>query len=128
MYHPNQQVELESAMATDLPIFFKFTASWCGPCQKIQPELDKLAIDYSGKMVFIGVDVDTFPTLSHDHDITAMPTSFIMKGGQCVSEKVVGANIVQIKAIIEDCCANSYKSHSNDIDDLQARLDALKNL
>jgi hypothetical protein len=80
-------------------------------------------------MVFIGVDVDTFPTFAHDHNITSMPTSFIMRGGLCDSEKVVGANMNQIETIINDDFATfQLSSHSNDIDDLQARLDALKNL
>lgn len=101
MNHPDNQEALDAALATDLPIFLKFTATWCGPCQMISPQLDELSIQYAGKIVFIGVDVDIFGEFSQKHNIEAMPTSFIIKGGEVVSEKVVGANINKIRAIIE---------------------------
>src|SRR5580704_1334257 len=36
-----------------------FGASWCVPCAKELPAWDKLAPDYSGKVSFVAVDLDT---------------------------------------------------------------------
>jgi thiol-disulfide isomerase/thioredoxin len=36
-----------------------FGASWCGPCAKELPAWDKLAPDYSGKVTFVAVDLDS---------------------------------------------------------------------
>ena len=43
----------------DYYILFYFTASWCGPCRKIKPLLEKLSdgLDKS-KVVFAQVDID----------------------------------------------------------------------
>jgi thiol-disulfide isomerase/thioredoxin len=35
-----------------------FWASWCGPCKKELPALDRLAAKYSGKVVILAVNID----------------------------------------------------------------------
>lgn len=39
------------------PVIVDFTATWCGPCQRIGPEFVKMADEFAGAM-FIKVDVD----------------------------------------------------------------------
>jgi outer membrane protein assembly factor BamB/thiol-disulfide isomerase/thioredoxin len=41
----------------DMPVLLDFTASWCGPCQNIAPELGKLASKYLGKIHVLSVDI-----------------------------------------------------------------------
>jgi thiol-disulfide isomerase/thioredoxin len=39
-------------------VMLTFGASWCKPCAKELPAWDKLAPDWSGKVVFVAVDLD----------------------------------------------------------------------
>ena len=40
-------------------VLFGFNASWCGPCKKELPALDKIAPKLSGKMLFVAVNIDS---------------------------------------------------------------------
>ena len=37
-------------------VLVNFWGTWCGPCRKEQPALQRLAEEYEGRVVFIGVD------------------------------------------------------------------------
>lgn len=66
-----------------------FTADWCGYCEKLKPILNKLNRDYSDKLPIYTVDLDKYPGLAQDYDVTGIPTVVFLKNGK-VHEKVVG--------------------------------------
>ena len=53
--------------------FVDFTATWCGPCQRIGPIFEALAKEYP-QATFIKVDVDDNQETAQACGITAMPT------------------------------------------------------
>jgi thioredoxin 1 len=60
--------------------FVKFTASWCGPCQTIQPTWVGLSRQYaSSNNVFIEVDIEYNPGLSDTYDVRQIPTFLVFK-------------------------------------------------
>ena len=38
------------------PVLVNFWATWCGPCRKEQPALQRLADEYDGRVAFVGVN------------------------------------------------------------------------
>lgn len=58
----NKKVSLKSLLAKGHPVILNAFASWCAPCNKEAPELQKLSEQYKGKVTFVGVD--TTDTLS----------------------------------------------------------------
>lgn len=56
-----------------LPAIVDFTATWCGPCQRIAPVLDELAAEYDGQIVIYKVDIDKERELAKAFNISSIP-------------------------------------------------------
>lgn len=72
------------------PCVIDFYATWCGPCKKVAPIIEKLAKEYDGKVDFYKVDTDQNQKLSMILQIRNIPTVFFMKEGW-QPEKAIGA-------------------------------------
>lgn len=57
----------------DKPAIVDFTATWCGPCQRIAPILDQLAAEYDGKVEIYKVDIDKNRDLAKAFNVTSIP-------------------------------------------------------
>lgn len=57
----------------DKPAIVDFTASWCGPCQRIAPILEELAKEYEGQIVIYKVDVDKEKGLAKAFNVSSIP-------------------------------------------------------
>jgi len=66
--------------AGDKLVVVDFTASWCGPCQRIAPVFVKLA-EVMTDVVFVKVDVDENEETAQACGISAMPTFQFYKSG-----------------------------------------------
>ena len=75
-----------------------FTASWCGPCQRIAPVFTQLAEEMPD-VVFVKVDVDENEEVAQQCGISSMPTFQFYKSGKKVHE-FSGASAEKIKEAI----------------------------
>jgi len=75
-----------------------FFATWCGPCKRIAPTLEKLSQELTD-VVFLKVDVDEVSDVASEQNVSAMPTFLFFKKGEKVAE-VVGANEEKLKGTI----------------------------
>ena len=71
----------------------------CPPCKAIAPEIEKLAKEHEGAVVFLKVDVDKAEDAAADNGISAMPTFILFKDEKKVDE-VIGADLQKIKSLI----------------------------
>ena len=67
-----------------------FTATWCGPCQKIKPIFKELESKYRD-ISFCAIDVDLNKQLCSVYNIEKMPTFVFMLGDEEV-ERFTGPN------------------------------------
>lgn len=77
----------EDAIASGVSIV-DFYADWCGPCQMIGPELEKL-VDMVGEGYnIIKVNVDNAPEIAGKFGVMSIPTIIKFKDGQQVDKHV----------------------------------------
>jgi len=77
----------ERVLKNSRPVVVDFRAEWCGPCQMLGPELDKIAASRSDLDV-VGVDVDKAPMRAADYGITSIPAVLLFRGGAEVGRAV----------------------------------------
>ena len=98
-----QVVETKAAfdalVASGKTVVVDFTATWCGPCQKIGPVFASMAEEDKSDTTYIKVDVDDNSDTAEACGISAMPTFQIYKGGDKVAE-MRGADEAGLKALI----------------------------
>jgi len=75
---------------TNLPILVDFWAEWCMPCRIMEPVIEELARDYTGKVVFAKVNVDENPEVATLYSIMSIPHFIIFRNGH-PAERIVGA-------------------------------------
>lgn len=69
---------------SDLPILVDFYATWCGPCQMMSKILEQVNIELNGQIRIMKIDTDKYPQIASAHQIQALPTLVLFKGGQSV--------------------------------------------
>ncbi|KAI3452799.1 hypothetical protein Pfo_009462 [Paulownia fortunei] len=94
------KIHFEASKQTSKLIVIDFTASWCGPCQYIQPVISEFAEIYTD-VDFIKIDVDELEDVAKEFGVQAMPTFILLKRGKEV-DKVVGAKKEDLRKKIEN--------------------------
>ena len=60
------------------PMVLDFTATWCGPCQRLKPHFKALSEKMADKVTFITVDVDKWQELAQEYGAQAVPTIVVV--------------------------------------------------
>lgn len=55
------------------PVVVDIYATWCGPCRRLSPILDELALEYKGKVEFYKIDLDKNRALGAAFGVQSIP-------------------------------------------------------
>lgn len=73
-------------LQSELPVVVDFSATWCGPCQRLKPIVEELADDYDGRVRVAHVDIDQAQETAAKYSVMSVPTLKFIKGGEIVDE------------------------------------------
>jgi thioredoxin 1 len=76
-------------LGSEQPVLVDFWASWCAPCRMIAPMVEDLAVEMSGRVRVLKMDIDANPDTPGRFGIMSIPTLIIFKNGQ-PAERTVG--------------------------------------
>lgn len=91
--------QFDRILAKHTYVLVNGSAKWCQPCKSIYPLLLELIPRYKN-ITFVKLDIDNLYDLANKLDITGLPSFILMKEGK-IENKVVGADLVKVKRMLE---------------------------
>jgi thioredoxin 1 len=79
----------EEVIRASIPVVVDFWAEWCGPCHRVAPLVEEIALEYDGQLKVAKMDVERNPSIATRYGVRGIPTLILFKRGQPV-ERLVG--------------------------------------
>ncbi|MCV2508607.1 MAG: thioredoxin [Candidatus Lightella neohaematopini] len=80
-------VELETYINTGKDILVDFWAEWCGPCKSFSPILEKVALDFISKILFLKINIDQNQVLTDKYNIRSVPSLILFRNSKLLASK-----------------------------------------
>lgn len=95
-------------MVRDHPrLVLDVSAEWCGPCQRLAPVVEGLAVELAGTVTFVTCDVDESPGVASTFGIQVVPTLVFFSHGRAVGRLTgaVSADVLRanVRRVYELC-------------------------
>jgi thioredoxin 1 len=79
----------ETEIKGETPVLVDFWAEWCGPCRMVGPVLEQIAVEQTGKLKIVKLNVDENQHTPQHFGVSGIPTMILFKDGEAV-ERIVG--------------------------------------
>ncbi|MFM9609727.1 tetratricopeptide repeat protein [Streptomyces niveiscabiei] len=70
--------------SAEVAVVIDFWAEWCQPCKQLSPILERLAVEYDGRILLAKIDVDANQMLMQQFGIQGIPAVFAVVAGQAL--------------------------------------------
>jgi len=85
----------------DCYLLFYFTATWCGPCQKIKPLLEKISEGADpSKLEIYMIDIDENDNIASEFKIRSVPSFYLYKDKD-LKGQTAGADIKKVQELLK---------------------------
>lgn len=78
----------KEAIKGDKLVMVDFNATWCGPCQRMAPYVEKMQATLTNDCLVYMIDTDEYPTIAQEYDIQNLPTLMFFKNGKVLDKKI----------------------------------------
>ena len=68
--------------SSQIPIIVDFWAPWCEPCKQLTPMLEKLVLEYKGKVKLVKINIDENQALAQQLRVQSVPMVYAFKDGR----------------------------------------------
>ncbi|MBN1439200.1 MAG: thioredoxin [Anaerolineales bacterium] len=92
----------EKVLQSPLPVIVDFWAAWCVPCHAIAPALERIAVEYDGRLTVAKVDVDANPAHAQQFGVQGIPTLLMLHQGKEIRRVVGSLPEVKLKEAVAD--------------------------
>ncbi len=99
--HVNDNAFEKAVLQSDLPVLVDFWAPWCAPCRMVAPTLDKIAVEYSGRLVVAKVNTDENTEWASHFHVSGIPTMLFISAGQVVHQQVGALSYNALKQAVD---------------------------
>jgi thioredoxin 1 len=76
-------------LRSPVPVLLDFSAEWCGPCKRLQPIVEAIAVEYADRLRVAHLDIDKAQATAVKYGIMSVPTVLFFKGGK-VQDQLLG--------------------------------------
>lgn len=87
---PVKRMDKEEFFATikgsDKLVLVDFYAPWCGPCKKMEPYLEELAVSHAATLKVWRINADEQDILAEELNVDNLPTVFLYRNGKKIME------------------------------------------
>jgi len=87
-------------LQSESPVLVDFWAPWCPPCRMIAPVLDALAVESTGQVRIVKLNIDQNPETTLKYQVSSIPLLLLFKGGEVVARHVGMAGLAQLRAML----------------------------
>ena len=96
--HLRNELDFEKIIASE-PVLVDFYADWCGPCQMLAPNLEKLAEE--NDITILKIDVDEFGGIAQKLRVMNIPTLMLFKEGKLVKREMGYMPIERLRELVK---------------------------
>ena len=96
----NENIHKEIKDVTS-PIVLEIYATWCGPCQQMEPIFAELATELKDKYKFAKLNVDEAREISIEYGVSSVPTFIFINDGEVKAKETVYMSKDDLKTKLE---------------------------